>query len=253
MKYLRFSYEGKTAYGILDGTQIQVLKGDPFSGVITKSGQTLSLEQAQLLPPCTPGKIIAAGLNYSDHAREMGLDIPQFPALFFKPPSAVIAAGDTIRYPAMSHQVDYEAELAVVIGKTAANVTEADAASYIFGYTCLNDVTARDLQRIDTQWTRAKSFDTFAPVGPWIETEFDASHAEISARLNGKVVQHSNTANLIFSVPVLVSLISQIMTLYPGDIISTGTPGGIGSMQPGDLIEVEVAGIGILQNRIKEF
>lgn len=182
----------------------------------------------------------------------MGLNIPKFPALFLKPSSSVIGNMDNIIYPDMSEQVDYEAELAIVIGETASYVSESEAKKYILGYTCLNDITARDLQRLDSQWTRAKGFDTFAPIGPFIETELDPDNADIRLRLNGKVMQESNTSNFIFKTDYLVSAISQIMTLYPGDIITTGTPSGIGSMNIGDTVEVEIDGIGTLTNFVKE-
>jgi 2-keto-4-pentenoate hydratase/2-oxohepta-3-ene-1,7-dioic acid hydratase in catechol pathway len=209
------------------------------------------IEIHRLLAPALPGKIIAVGLNYRDHAVEMGLAPPEEPILFMKPATSVIGPGDTIVFPAQSGRVDYEAELAVVIGTRCRGVKKEEARGFILGYTCLNDVTARDLQIKDGQWTRAKSFDTFAPVGPWIETAIEDPHdLAISARLNGRTVQESTTSNLIFNVFELVVFISSIMTLEPFDIIATGTPSGIGPMVKGDEISIEIEGIGTLTNCI---
>jgi 2-keto-4-pentenoate hydratase/2-oxohepta-3-ene-1,7-dioic acid hydratase in catechol pathway len=198
-----------------------------------------------------PSKIVAVGLNYKDHAAELKQALPQEPLLFLKPGSAVIGPFDPIIYPAMSTQVDYEGELAIVIGKKARGVSEAEADECIFGYTCFNDVTARDLQRADGQWTRAKGFDTFAPIGPWIETELDPRDLALETFLNGERRQASTTANLIFTPTYLVSFISRVMSLYPGDIIATGTPAGIGPMKAGDTVEVVIAGIGGLVNFVQ--
>lgn len=252
MKFARIEYKTEIYYSRLnDDNTVSLLEGDIFE-YFSDTDIVLNLDDVKILPPCSPSKIVAVGLNYSDHAKEMKLEIPNFPALFLKPSSSVIGSGDDIIYPPMSKQVDYEAELAIVIGKTASYVSEADASQYIFGYTCLNDVTARDLQALDSQWTRAKGFDTFAPLGPVIETELDGDNAEITLRLNGEVKQHSNTSNFIFNVNKLVSQISQIMTLNPGDVITTGTPSGIGPMKPRDVVEVDISGIGILKNTVKE-
>ncbi len=212
-------------------------------------GEALEIER--IAAPVIPGKIIAVGLNYRDHAQEMALELPSEPILFMKPSSSVIGPDETIRYPAQSSRVDYEAELAVVIGRTCRDVDAASARDYILGYTCLNDVTARDLQAKDGQWTRAKSFDTFAPMGPWIVTGLDDPHdLAVIARLNGEVRQSSNTANLIFTVFDLVEFISHIMTLEPGDVIATGTPSGVGPMARGDIVEIEIDGIGVLKNTV---
>jgi 2-keto-4-pentenoate hydratase/2-oxohepta-3-ene-1,7-dioic acid hydratase in catechol pathway len=195
---------------------------------------------------------VAVGLNYRDHAAEMKKPIPQEPMLFMKPSTAVVAHEDKIIYPKhMSSRVDYEGELAVVIGKRTKWVDEDEAFSYVFGYTCINDVTARDLQAKDVQYTRAKGFDTFAPIGPVIETELDPTDLEISTFLNNERRQHSRTSELIFNVPRLVSFISRVMTLLPGDIIATGTPSGIGTMKSGDKVEVEIEGIGVLRNYVE--
>jgi 2-keto-4-pentenoate hydratase/2-oxohepta-3-ene-1,7-dioic acid hydratase in catechol pathway len=194
---------------------------------------------------------VALGLNYHDHAAELGLEIPREPLLFLKPPSSVIGPYDEIIYPAQSSQVDYEAELAVVVGKRCSKVRPVQAQDYILGYTCFNDVTARDLQYKDWQWTRAKSFDTFAPFGPWIETAIEDPHKlAISLSVNGVIKQSSNTSNLIFNIYDLISYISNIMTLEKGDVIATGTPAGIGPLQRGDTVRVTIGGIGVLENRV---
>ena len=251
MKFARVKINGAPKYVIVKGGKGIVLSGDIF-GKYSETSTVIDMNDAEYMTPCDPTKIVAVGLNYSDHAREMGLEIPDFPALFIKPSSSAAAHNGTIIYPPMSKQVDYEAELAIVIGRTASYVSEDEATDYILGFTCLNDVTARDLQAQDSQWTRAKGFDTFAPVGPVIETSLDPDNAEISLRLNGEIKQHSNTSNFIFKTKRLVSLISQIMTLYPGDIITTGTPSGIGPMKCGDTVQVEIEGIGILKSTVKE-
>ena len=201
-----------------------------------------------MLAPCLPSKIVAIGLNYRDHAEEVKLEIPKEPVLFIKPSTCVIGPGEAIVFPKMSRRVDYEGELAIVIRKTAKSVPEEKAGDYILGYTCLNDVTARDLQPKNGQWTLAKGFDTFAPIGPWIVTDIDPSQLEISTFLNGERRQHSNTKNLIFGCKKLVSYISQVMTLLPGDVIATGTSSGVGKMAVGDRVEVVIEGIGTLSN-----
>lgn len=225
------------------------MKGDPF-GHVDLISRTKRVEEVRLLSPCSPSKIVAVGLNYRDHAEEMKLVLPSEPLLFLKPSTTVIGPGEAIVYPPSTDRLDYEGELAVVMGKVAKAVSVETAADTILGYTCLNDVTARDLQSKDGQWTRAKGFDTFAPVGPWIETEIDPSHLEISSYLNGQRRQHSNTTQLIFNPLQLVSFISHIMTLLPGDVIATGTPSGIGPMAVGDRIDVIIEGIGTLSNTI---
>jgi 2-keto-4-pentenoate hydratase/2-oxohepta-3-ene-1,7-dioic acid hydratase in catechol pathway len=228
----------------MDGTAFR--EWDPDT---TRQGEDIHI--VRLLAPAVPSKIIAVGLNYRDHAKEMGLTPPEEPIIFMKPLSAVIGPGDDIIFPAQSSRVDYEAELAVVIGKRCRDVNAVDAADVILGYTCFNDVTARDLQIKDGQWTRAKSFDTFAPLGPWIETDIeDPNSLGITLRLNGEIRQTSNTNNLIFNVCNLVEFISSIMTLERWDVIATGTPSGIGPMVKGDEIEVSIEGIGVLKNRV---
>lgn len=249
MKYARVKYKNEIYYAEIKENTAYLLDGDIFD-LYSQSGIEVSIDKVKLLAPCEPSKIIAVGLNYKSHADELDLNIPSFPALFMKPTSSVIAHDENITYPPMSNQVDYEAELAIVIGKTASYVSEDKAKDYIFGYTCLNDVTARDLQRQDSQWTRAKGFDTFAPIGPWIETDLDPDNLDISLKLNGETRQSSNTKHFIFDTKYLVSKISEIMTLYPGDIITTGTPQGIGAMKSGDTVEITIEGIGTLKNTV---
>ena len=252
MRIVRFEMQGRTAYGVLDGEKIDVLWSTPYEGGLQNTvGELVSLPAATLLAPCEPTKIIALGLNYRDHAAEFGHPIPEEPLIFMKPSTAVIGPDEDIVYPAMSRRVDYEAELGVVIGRPCSHVGEAEARDYILGYTCVNDVTARDLQQKDVQWTRAKGFDTFAPLGPWIETAIpDPDNLTVEAYLNGERRQHSSTRNLVFPVAALVSFISRIMTLLPGDVIATGTPSGVGPMRPGDVVAIRVEGIGTLQNRL---
>jgi 2-keto-4-pentenoate hydratase/2-oxohepta-3-ene-1,7-dioic acid hydratase in catechol pathway len=197
-----------------------------------------------------PTKIIAIGLNYLDHAKELNMDIPEYPLIFMKPPTAVIEDGGTIIYPPQTKELHYEGELGIVIGKKARNVSIEEAKDYIAGYTCANDVTARDLQRLDGQWTRSKSFDTFCPLGPRIVKDVDPTHLAIATRVDGVTKQSSNTNQMIFNAFKLVSFISAIMTLLPGDVISTGTPPGVGELQVGDAVEVEIEGIGILRNTV---
>jgi 2-keto-4-pentenoate hydratase/2-oxohepta-3-ene-1,7-dioic acid hydratase in catechol pathway len=206
----------------------------------------------EILPPVNPSKIVCIGLNYIDHAKEFTMDTPKEPLLFLKPPSAIIGQGDKIIYPAISQRVDYEAELAVVIGKQCRNLHAENAEDYILGYTCFNDVTARDLQQKDGQWTRAKSFDTFAPIGPFIveASDFDPEDVGISCRVNGELRQDSRTSGLIFDIPCLIEFISSVMTLEKGDVIATGTPAGVGPLYRGDYAEIGIEGIGKLGNGV---
>jgi 2-keto-4-pentenoate hydratase/2-oxohepta-3-ene-1,7-dioic acid hydratase in catechol pathway len=230
--------EGETVFPLPDG----------FGGKPARKGYRL--EELRILAPCQPSKIVCVGLNYRDHALELGYGFPEEPVLFLKPPTTVIGPEEKIVYPAMAGQVDYEAELAVVIGHTARRVRPENAGDYILGYTCANDVTARDLQRKDGQWTRAKSFDTFCPLGPFIITGIDPRDREISLYLNDKRQQHSSTGELIFDVYFLVSFVSHIMTLHPEDVLLTGTPAGVGPLQPGDTVTVEIEGVGRLRNDV---
>jgi 2-keto-4-pentenoate hydratase/2-oxohepta-3-ene-1,7-dioic acid hydratase in catechol pathway len=249
MKIVRFSTGKQAYYGLIEGKCVRQLAGSPFAGVKV-TDITHPLGEIRLLAPCLPSKIVAIGINYRSHATEFKHDLPESPLLFLKPSSAVIGPEDCIVYPKLSKQVDYEGELGIVIGRKAHMVSAADAMEHILGYTCFNDVTARDLQKKDGQWTRAKGFDTFAAIGPWIETELDPSSLKLDTRLNGEVKQRGNTEDLIFPVQQLVSAVSQVMTLLPGDVIASGTPGGVGPMQPGDRVEVEIEGIGTLANPI---
>ena len=250
MKIVRYRHDGRDRYGALEGDRIAPLDGT-IEALTPAAGATpLALSAVPLLAPATPSKIVAIGLNYADHAAEGNRELPKEPMLFIKPSTAVIGPGDEIVYPPQTANLHHEGELAIVIGKPARNVSPADARGYIFGYTCANDVTARDLQRRDVQFTRGKGFDTFAPLGPWIVTGLDPSDLALETRVNGAVRQKSRTSQLIFNCDYLVSFISQVMTLLPGDVISTGTPAGVGPMKVGDVVEVEIEQIGCLKNTI---
>lgn len=239
----RFKYDNEVFYGVVSGERVIIDRGLYCDNFLQS--------ELQLLPPVQPSKIVCVGLNYTDHARELNMQIPTNTLLFLKPPSAVIGHLGKIIYPDKSKRVDYEAELAVIIGKRCKNVRANEAESVIMGYTCFNDVTARDLQKEDIQWTRAKSFDTFAPVGPYItEPGLDVSDLRIKTRVNGELRQDSSTSNLIFNVPRLIEFISGIMTLEQGDIIATGTPPGVGELLVGDEVEVEIENIGTLKNSV---
>jgi 2-keto-4-pentenoate hydratase/2-oxohepta-3-ene-1,7-dioic acid hydratase in catechol pathway len=250
MKLARFQVQGRTACGIIDGEDVTELEGD-FFGALKTLSKRHAIASVRILAPCSPSKVVAVGLNYRDHAQEMGIPVPDMPIIFLKPATTVIGPGEIIRYPGMSTRVDYEAELGIVIKDTVKDLIPEEARRHILGYTCANDVTARDLQKKDGQWTRAKSFDTFCPVGPWIETGLEPDDLLIESFLNGKRRQSSRTSQFIFKADYLVSFISQVMTLYPGDLIITGTPAGIGPMERGDEIEVRIEGIGSLKNRVK--
>lgn len=251
MKYARARVGKEEFYALIENDELICLSDKPYDGA-KPDGRKYPLAAARLLAPCEPSKLVCVGKNYWAHAEEMKEGHPEEPLLFLKPNTCVIGPGDEIIYPEISHRLDYEGELGVVIGKKTHNVAPGTASDYIFGYTCLNDVTARDIQKGDRQWTRGKGFDTFAPLGPWIETGIDAGNVRIQTRLNGKKKQDSNTALMTHDIDKLICYISACMTLLPGDVIATGTPEGIGPMQRGDSIEVEIEGIGILQNRIAE-
>mgnify|MGYP006292521275 CR=1 FL=1 len=240
----RFKYENDIFYG-------EVNKGY-VTGKGEFEGFACEISETEILSPIDPSKIVCTGLNYQDHANELGLKIPDEPLIFLKPSSSVIGHCDKIIYPDTSKHIEYEAELGIIIGKKCKRINAHDANDVIAGYTCLNDVTARDLQKRDGQWTRAKSFDTFAPIGPFIASsdEIEPHNANIKCRVNGKLCQDSNTSNLIFGIPHLVEFISEIMTLLPGDIIATGTPPGVGEIYRGDTVEIEVEGIGVLKNEV---
>jgi 2-keto-4-pentenoate hydratase/2-oxohepta-3-ene-1,7-dioic acid hydratase in catechol pathway len=218
---------------------------------VAETVTSFPLDEVKLLAPVVPSKIVCVGRNYREHAAELGNKMPDEPLLFLKAPSAIIASGAKIELPPASQQVEHEGELGVVIGRRVSKLADGDdPLSYVYGYTCVNDVTARDLQRQDVQFTRGKSFDTFCPVGPWIDTEIDPANATVTTRLNGEIKQQGNTADMAFPVAFLIKYISEIMTLYPGDLIATGTPAGVSRMTDGDVVEVEVGGIGVLSNRV---
>ena len=251
MRIYRFKHGGRLLYGVLKEDILYPVKGSIYRD-FSVADVGIPVGGVELLPPAEPTKIVAIGSNYKDHAKEMGKPLPEEPMIFIKPSSAVIGPNGVIRYPEMSRRVDYEGELALVIKKeTHLLGDDADTAGHILGYTCFNDITARDLQIKDGQFTRAKSFDTFAAFGPCVVTDLDPSRLEIKTFLNGKLKQSSNTGNLIFPIPFLVRFISRVMTLYPGDMITTGTPAGIGSMEPGDRVDVQIEGIGVLSNMVK--
>jgi len=249
VKIIRFEHEGEIRYGIWEGETVYAARRSD-AGDYLKGKAITPASQVRLLAPCEPTKIIAVGLNYRAHAEEAGMTIPSEPLIFLKPPSAVIGPGDPIVWPPASQRVDYECELCVVIGRRASRLTAAEARDYILGYTCGNDVTARDLQAKDPQWTRAKGFDTFCPLGPHIETDLEPNNVIVRTRMDGVIRQESSTSDMIWPVEELMVYISHIMTLEPGDVIMTGTPAGIGPVRIGGIVEVEVEGIGTLHNPV---
>ncbi len=251
MRIIRYQYNTEPPrYGWVLGNLAGEIDGDIF-GEFRRREVHIPLNEVRLLAPVSPSKIMCVGRNYTEHAREHGVEVPEIPLLFLKPPSAVIGQGETIVLPPQSCQVEHEAELAVVIGKRGRWILPEDAWEYIFGFTLANDVTARDLQRQDGQWTRGKGFDTFCPLGPWIETQFDSADALLSCRVNGELRQMVSTGEMVFSISQLVAFASTIMTLEPGDVILTGTPAGVGPLHAGDLVEVEVDGLGVLSNPVR--
>ena len=254
MRIIRFSAGGRARYGILAGNMIRGLYGNPCShlGHLNSpsilDGTTYSLDKVRLLSPCLPSKIICLGLNYRSHIEEMKLPMPSVPLIFLKPSTAVIGPEDKIILPPGWQRIDYEGELGVVIGKKAKDVPEDRAREYVLGYTCVNDVSDRHAQAADGQWTRAKGYDTFAPIGPWIETEAEPDNLKLETFLNGELRQSASTSDLLFGVPKLINFISSVMTLLPGDVIATGTPSGVGPMNPGDVVEIRIEKIGTLKN-----
>lgn len=218
-------------------------------GEVVTDEARFSLDDVDLLPPSTPSKVVAVGKNYADHAAELGTDVPDFPLLFFKPPSAVIGPDDDIKYPANSERVDYEGEVGLVIGRECRNVSREEALDYVRGVTCVNDVTARDWQERENQWARAKGTDTFCPIGPCVQTDFTDSLG-VETRVNGEVRQSAQTESMVFGFAELVAEASRFMTLYSGDVIATGTPEGVGALEIGDVVEVEVEGVGVLRNQV---
>ncbi len=249
----RFQKGDNIFYGSVCSNEVDKISGDVFLH-FSQINEKFNLTDLKVLTPTKPTKIILVGLNYTDHARELHFDIPKEPVLFLKPPTSILAHNESIILPEQSNRVDYEAELAFIIKKQAYKVNKEKAHEYILGYTCLNDVTARDLQKKDGQWMRAKSFNTFCPFGPFIfipDKEFNPHQLNITARVNSEIKQNSNTDNLIFNVYTLLEFISNVMTLHPGDVISTGTPSGIGPLQKGDVVEVEIEKVGKLINTVK--
>lgn len=255
MKICRIAHQDSNApqYGLLEAETISPLTVEEvFSRHLPARSLRLPLSEVKLLPPVVPSKIVCVGRNYRDHAVELGNSMPTEPLLFLKAPSAIIASADFIELPAVSQQVEHEGELGVVIGRVARRLSaQDDPLSYVLGYTCVNDVTARDLQRKDVQFTRAKSFDTFCPVGPFIETSLDPTDVQVTTRVNGEIRQLGRTSAMAFSVPFIIRYISQVMTLYPGDLIATGTPAGVSRLFEQDVVEVEIEGIGTLTNGVR--
>jgi 2-keto-4-pentenoate hydratase/2-oxohepta-3-ene-1,7-dioic acid hydratase in catechol pathway len=236
--------------GVVEGNEVQEIVGELW-GQRESAGRSWPLNTVKLLPPSTPSKIVCIGRNYLEHAKEMNNEAPKEPLIFLKPPSSVIAPDEPIVIPSISRRVDYEGELAVIIGSRCRNLLRDEEISpYILGYTCLNDVTARDLQKLDLQFTRGKGFDTFCPCGPVIETSLDLAGATVETFLNGTRKQYGHTSEMIFSLDVIIRFIAQVMTLEPGDVISTGTPAGVGSLTAGDVVEVSVSGVGTLRNSV---
>lgn len=254
MRIARFSHEGSIRYGIVDDGELVVLAGDPMYSGYDTTGERIGLSEVALLAPVIPrSKVVCVGKNYHEHAAEMDSVAPEAPLLFLKPNTAVVGPGDPIVRPPQSARTDVEGELAVVIGRIAKNVTADAALDYVFGYTIGNDVTARDLQRADGQWTRAKGFDTFCPLGPAIETEFDPSGgAMLTTRVSGEVRQQAPLSDMIHSVPDIIAYASAVFTLLPGDVILTGTPAGVGPFVAGDVVEIEIDGLGILRNPVRD-
>lgn len=251
MRLVRYQSPKETPqFGWINQDLIGRIDGNPF-GEFQRAEASIPLDSVQLLSPVQPGKIVCVGRNYAEHIRETKAEVPTTPLLFLKPPTSVIGPNQTIFMPPQSMQVDHEAELVVVIGKPARWIEPEGAFNYVYGYTAGNDITARDLQRKDTQWTRSKGFDTFCPLGPWIDTEFNPTDAMITCHVNSELRQMASTRDMIFHIDQLIAFISSIMTLEPGDVIMTGTPAGISPLHPGDVVEVTIEGIGTLRNNVE--
>ena len=252
MRIVRFQMPDskKPKYGWLLDDKVGEISGNIFGRYQRKEALT-PLSDVKLVHPSEPTKIVCVGRNYVEHAKELGNEVPKVPLIFLKPPSSIISNGETILLPPQSAQIEHEAELVIVIGKRGRHVTAENAKKIILGYTIGNDVTARDLQKSDGQWTRAKGFDTFCPFGPWIDTDFDPSDAVITCRVNGQMRQMASTRDMVFNVGVLIAYITSIMTLEPGDLIFTGTPAGVGELKDGDEVSVEIEGLGIIKNKVK--
>ncbi len=250
MQIIRFQFANEApAWGWVNEKMVGLISGSPF-GEYRRQSASIPMEKVRLLAPATPSKILGVGRNYAAHAQEQNVEVPEIPLIFLKPPSAIIGPQDKIELPPQSQQVEHEAELAVVIGKRGRWISAEQAEEYILGYTIGLDITARDLQRRDGQWSRGKGFDTFCPLGPWIETELDTSDVIISCRVNGELRQMASTREMIFTIPQLVAYISSAMTLEAGDVILTGTPSGIGKLAAGDIVMAEIEGIGTLRNEV---
>jgi 2-keto-4-pentenoate hydratase/2-oxohepta-3-ene-1,7-dioic acid hydratase in catechol pathway len=253
VRIARFSLPDSDSYlfGVVEGDEVAVISGDPLYAGVSFTGARHPIDTVRLLAPVIPrSKVVAVGRNYAEHAKEMGNDIPAEPLLFFKPNTAVIGPSDAIVWPSQTGQVEHEGELAIVIGRIAKDVPPERAGEVIFGYTIANDVTARDLQKSDGQWARAKGFDTFCPIGPWIETDLDPSDLALSVEVDGALRQSGRTSQMIFDIPTLIAYISAAFTLLPGDLILTGTPSGVGPLPPGCSVSVAIEGIGTLTNRV---
>jgi 2-keto-4-pentenoate hydratase/2-oxohepta-3-ene-1,7-dioic acid hydratase in catechol pathway len=252
MRLVRFRHGDRIATGALEpgSDEIRVLRGTFFEDPLP-TGETVELGDVLLLAPVLPSKLVCVGKNYAAHAAEFGMQVPEEPLLFLKPSTAVVGPGDPIRLLPISRRIDFEGELAVVIGRLARGVRAEDAYKYILGYTCANDVTLRDLQKADDQWARAKGFDGSAPIGPWIETDLDPNDVIVRTRLNGEIRQQASTSDMVFGVATLIEYITFFMTLLPGDILLTGTPEGVGALTDGDVVEVEVEGVGVLRNEVR--
>jgi 2-keto-4-pentenoate hydratase/2-oxohepta-3-ene-1,7-dioic acid hydratase in catechol pathway len=254
MKLCRFTQPtlSEPRYGIIEGEVIRpLIDADAFGSLPCAHSDRIPISEVNLLAPVAPSKIVCVGRNYTEHAAELGNQMPSEPLLFLKAPSAIIASGESIKLPSASAQVEHEGELGIVIGRKASNLLDKqDPLTYVLGYTCVNDVTARDLQRKDVQFTRAKSFDTFCPVGPFIATDINPADVAVTTRVNGEMKQNARTSTMAFSVPYLLRYISRVMTLLPGDLIATGTPAGVSKLKEGDVVEVEVEGIGVLRNSV---
>ncbi len=252
MKIAKFAYKGVPAWGLVDGPELVLFKGHPLFNNYETTGDRLPLKDVQLMPPVLPTtKILCIGKNYQDHADEMGLGTPDEPLIFFKPTSALIGPEEAIVIPSkVTTDIDPEGELVIVIGQLAKNVSEEEAMDYVWGYTIGNDVSARDIQFRDGQWARAKGFDTFCPLGPWIETEFVPDGQVLETRVDGEIRQKASNELMLFSVPQIIAHVTAAMTLLPGDVIFTGTPAGVGRIEPGQVVEVEIEGIGVLRNPV---
>jgi 2-keto-4-pentenoate hydratase/2-oxohepta-3-ene-1,7-dioic acid hydratase in catechol pathway len=249
VKLVRFRHGDRIATGAVEGAFVRPLQGTFFENPLP-TGEDIPLSAVRLLAPVLPSKVVCIGRNYLEHAREMGTDFPEEPIIFMKPSTSVIGPGDGIAYPPISKRMDYEGELACVVGRVVRRATSDDAARGILGYTCANDVTLRDLQATDGQWARAKGFDTSCPLGPWVETDVDPSDLALETNVNGEVRQSARTSQLAFDPPELVAFISGFMTLLPGDVVLTGTPAGVGPLAVGDQVEVSIEGIGTLANTV---